>query len=1014
MKRLCVMMSLLSVSVLFADAPTYRMPTYTLGTLERRADDSMYAADTSTPVPTAATLAFPGLTLARLVDEGWCLYGFACGGFVNPSFRGYPAGTMYFQTHNNGSVIDKAFGTCMFYENSAGGQFTKGLSVEYTDGPEGVYARLFSARYVSGNKMSSPSFRFVTMNDDGTYKYYESQNTPATAWAGTGYGLVGLTASQCLPPNKWIPVWSNGAGEKALTLDDVRDYTFHGFMTGGAFNLKGYRAEGYNKRLTMDASGHVTRMTVEFQMMDGGWLKCVVVALENGTNGIVGQALGARYAASTSGLGFAFVNEDGTLAGNASTVATSYTVGGYGVYELTATPPPPSVDLVLDRSKTWSELVAGVNTGSRDTVINVKVTADNPTLTFDIPVDRARVAFTSTRENPEVTFSGSSFVIDRLDVGAGIALHTKPEFVPTLTDLAAGATLVYDPKGSATLTGTVSGAGGVVLLSGDITMSSPDSSYTGGTRVMDGVTVRPGCGGTQQDANRYGPFGLVNSGNPVWLEKGATYDVNGMNGASCWIRGQGLNPIVNTGAPLNEVYQQAWGLILDGDMDLTVDADKEFGFVTASYNYPGGITLGESTLFKRGPGKLSFAGNPLPVTGSGTIEVCEGALQVMGPGDFTGRSAHLKIDEDGIFTNRTTASFATIENNGTIVMVPRMATNKLECSTYSGTGKIIVAAAQKNTAQVPFVAGLSSAGRRYEVRSGRLIPSGSPTFNKDYALNTAEEPMLNQRVDVLSGATFDLSGCQRITASVTIAGEGCDKKGALQNTGAAVTHEMAQLVQLTLSDDATLGGTAEFGLLAPGFGKTRLELGTHTLTIDTDKRFFIYYSTFGGNGTIDIQRGTFAFGSPATFDVGADLSIRVGAEGVLDNAKAELTLKDFENAGVVVNSAQKITVTGVATGAGVDHPVPNLALAPGATVRVSDATKPLAATSFTASGTITLDLSGIEMGDRRSVPLIVAPAGSVVLDDVCYVEKNLPRNTCITLRGGLPALVKCGLTVTIR
>lgn len=1014
MKRLCCLLSLLYASVLFADAPTYRMPTYTLGTLERRADNSMYATDKSTPVPSTATLAFRGLKLADLADGAWCLYGFACGGFVNPSFRGYPAGTMFFQEHRNGSVIDKAFGTCMFYENSAGGQFTKGLSVEYTEGPDGVYARLFSARYVNADKMKSPNFRFVTMNDDGTYKYYEIENTVATKWDGAGYGLVGLTASQCLPPSKWIPVWSNGSGEKTLTLDDIRDYTFHGFMTGGAFDLKGYRAEGYNKRLTTDAAGHVTRMTVEFQMIDGGWLKSVVVALENGEGGIVGQALGARYAEATAGLGFAFVNNDGTLAGSPSTVATSYTTSGYGVYELTATPPPPSVDLVLDRSKTWSELVAGVNTGTRDTVINVKVTADNPTLTFDAPVDRARVTFSSTREDPELTFAGTSFTIDRLEVGAGIALHTEPDLVPMVTDLAAGATLVYDPKEPVTLTGTVSGAGGVVLLSGDVTMSSSDSSYTGGTRVKAGATVRPGCSGTQQDANRFGPFGLVNSGNPVWLEKGATYDVNGMNGASCWIRGQGLNPIVNTGDPLNEIYQQAWGLILDGDMDLTVNEDKEFGFVTASYNYPGGITLGESTLFKRGPGKLSFAGNPLPITGSGTIEVCEGALQVMGVGDFTGKSAHLKIDEDGIFTNRTTASFATIENNGTIVMVPRVATNKLDCATYSGTGKVIVAAAQKNTAQVPFVAGLSSAGRRYEVRSGRLIPCGSPAFNKDYALNTVEEPTRNQRVDVLSGATFDLSGCQRITASVTIAGEGCDKKGALQNAGAAVTHEMAQLVQITLADDATIGGTAEFGLLAPGFGPTRLELGAHTLTLDTDKRFFLYGSTISGNGAINIRRGTFAFGNKATIDSGSDLSVCVSAAGVLDNAAMDLTLKDFENAGVVTSGAKKITVTGVVTGGGTDHPVPNLVLASGATVKVSDATKPLAATSFTASGTITLDLSGIEMGDYHSVPLIVAPKNSVVVNDVRYVGKNLPRNTCIAVRGGLPSLVKCGLTVTIR
>ena len=1004
---------LLTASGLFADAPTYRMSSITLGTVNRLASDSTMCDSTATVVPTTATLAFPGLTLARLWEDRYMLHGYFCGGPVAEEYRGRSLGTYCYQAYTNAAgVIEKALGEMIIVEKAAS-TYAKGMGIEYTDGPGGVYARLFSARYrQDGGTWDA----FVRMDvGTGAYTYYNSEQALGTGWRTGGYGIAGLTASRCLRPDMDLPVWSNGAGEPVLTLDDIRDYDFHGFMAGGSLDIKGAAVEGYNKKLTLDDDGHVVRMVVEFQLLDDKYVKSVVAEFTNGAEGVVGRALAARYIALASGgaLGYVFMTENGTLRGNESLVSLGWgnnVPGNYALFDVWASPPPPAVELVLDRSKTWSELVAGVDLGARDQVLNVSVTAENPVLTFDVPVDRARIAFSSGLENPGLTFraTGASFTVDRLDVKEGIALHTEPSLEAALTDLAAGATLVYDPQGAATLSGTVSGAGGIVILSGDVTMSSGDSSYMGGTRVASGATVRPGVRGTLKGTVKYGPFGTVSSGNPVWLEPGARYDANGMDGASCWIRGQGLDPIVNTGAPLSWNSEQAWGLVLDGDMEL--DMATDFGFVSSRHSYLGGLHLGNYTLRKRGPATLAFSGKPAEVKGTGTLEVCEGALQFSGVGDFWGGAAHLKVDAGAVVTNLSNMIFGSIENDGTIVLVPNDLTNRLEGAAYSGTGTVVVAAARTKIARATFISG---PGRRYEVRSGRLMPCRNmrPAGNP-YAFNTAEEPTLNQRVDVLPGATFDLCGFCDVNASATIAGTGWDGKGALQNTGGPIDEEHSQLVQLTLADDAMVGGTAQFGLLGPMHENVRAEFGTHTLTVDTAARFFLSTCTVGGNGAIDVRRGTLGFFRALAFDPGADLSVRVGAAGMLDN-RVPLTLKDFENAGAVTNTAQTITVTGTATGGGADHPVPRLVLAPGSTVKVSDAAKPLAVSaSLAASGTLGLDLAGIEMVGN-AVPLILAPAGTV-LADVTYEGRNLPPGTCISVRNGLPSLVKGGMVFYVR
>ncbi len=1022
---LCVCCSLGLAAWGASTGRVYRQQSMTLGTLVRSETDCTMATSDSTVVPSTPTLAFPGITVADLVKDKYTIYGFFCGGMVANSYKGKPAAPMHFQAHTNEEqVVDKAFGTLSIVE---GGEntYAKGVSIEYTDGLGGVYAKAFSARYTKSDWIGE---RFVSMAADGTYIYHHDAANVATAWhTGGAYGIAGLTATRFIRPDELLPVWANGADEAILTLDDIKDYDFHGFMAGPSVNLDAARVEGYNKRLVMDADGHVTQMTIEFQLLDDKYVKCVVVDFENGASGIVGKARGARYKELASGgaLGFAFVKDDGSFDGTGSGVALGWTSvwgGNYAVYELTATPPPPSVDLVLDRSKTWTELVAGVDLGARDLKLNITVTGENPTLTFDTVFDSALVVFTGTGDAGTFTVkgSGAAFTLDRMKVDKALTLNMDERLMPTTLELGNHAKVVYASEGTATITSVITGAGGVEIAAGTVTMKCRTSDYTGGTRVKAGAIVRPGCGVTSRENLYVGPFGVVSRGNLVTVEPGGLYDVNGMDSAGVWVAGQGLNPIVNTGTALDWHKHQTWGLVLTGDMELAVT--NEFGLITARHESAGGLSLsgknaaGEDehyTLRKTGPAPFSMAGNPMSILGYGTLQISEGPFTIVGNGALNGTGAKLKIDPGVIVTNKTDINVNAIENNGTIFFEPRAATNRIDGTNwdtgYTGTGTVVVTVADKRLARLTF---LNGPGRRYVLKKGRTGPCRRSRPTQYYAFNTTEEPLLNQRVDVEPGATFDLLGLNDVNVSVTLAGTGHNGMGALANTGGPIIDTNSQIVQLTLADDATVCGVSDFGVLAPSYKPTRVELGTHTLTLDTAARFFFSYATLAGTGGFDVRRGTLNFRGSLTYDAGTTMDIRVGAEGVLDNDMA-LTVRNFENGGVVTNDASMITVTGTVTGTGAAHATPKLTLADGATIKVADAATPLVVSqSLTATGTLTLDLEGLEMvGDV--VPLLVAPAGTD-LSGVTYTGRNVPPGMRVAVRNGLPSLVKGGICVYIR
>jgi len=217
-----------------------------------------------------------------------------------------------------------------------------------------------------------------------------------------------------------------------------------------------------------------------------------------------------------------------------------------------------------------------------------------------------------------------------------------------------------------------------------------------------------------------------------------------------------------------------------------------------------------------------------------------------------------------------------------------------------------------------------------------------------YAFVTDENPHANQLIDVKAGATYDLNGVNDISASVRL------EEGAhIANTGANIDAGKLQTVQIVLDGDATATATSQFGILAPGHAETRLELGSHTLTLNGANSFWLVNTTILGDGEIAVEGGTLTC---TRSSIGTDCALRIGASGTLQiDGVATLTVKDFFNSGTVYNDNGMLTVTGTLT---TGNDIKKLTLADGATVKATG-TAQTVSTTFSASGTYTIDASEI-------------------------------------------------------
>ncbi|MGN0855363.1 MAG: beta strand repeat-containing protein [Kiritimatiellia bacterium] len=165
----------------------------------------------------------------------------------------------------------------------------------------------------------------------------------------------------------------------------------------------------------------------------------------------------------------------------------------------------------------------------------------------------------------------------------------------------------------------------------------------------------------------------------------------------------------------------------------------------------------------------------------------------------------------------------------------------------SGAAKVVKAGAGTLTfaASNTFTGGL-------EVRAG-LVKTTNGTGYGPYTSGAALADL--STITVQSGATVDMAGTADYCYAITIAGTGTAGQGALVNSGNEIGTSSRQTSSLTLSADATIGGTGNFGLLASGYAVTPLTLNGYTLTKVGANTFYFKTTQAQDAGAVVIDEG---------------------------------------------------------------------------------------------------------------------------------------------------------------
>ena len=159
----------------------------------------------------------------------------------------------------------------------------------------------------------------------------------AAASAAAGIALAAAVPAAAGAVAGAVPVDGPGLVLKGRTLADVQANEISGTAIGA--HVRPWNMAGFNKTMLPAADGQPARLRVEMQMMDSYHLKCVVLELFDGADGVHGRAVAARYVLTKDhGLGWKFANADGSLNGTPHPLATGPKAAGYGLAGLTLVP----------------------------------------------------------------------------------------------------------------------------------------------------------------------------------------------------------------------------------------------------------------------------------------------------------------------------------------------------------------------------------------------------------------------------------------------------------------------------------------------------------------------------------------------------------------------------------------------------------------------------------------------------------------------------------------------------
>ena len=261
----------------------------------------------------------------------------------------------------------------------------------------------------------------------------------------------------------------------------------------------------------------------------------------------------------------------------------------------------------------------------------------------------------------------------------------------------------------------------------------------------------------------------------------------------------------------------------------------------------------------------------------------------------------------------------------------------------------------------------------YEVQKGTLKVS-SVVKNVDNLGFVDDGKNENQLVVIKGGATFDLNGYRDCCVAVRL-----EEGAILKNTRAHIDYYSAQVKQLILAGNATVTASTKFGMLAPGYTETRIDLGENTLSVEGPWQFWLVNTTINGKGTVAVEEDGVLYVTQGDVN-GEECTVRIGENGELA-VGATMTVRNFINANAKsIWGNGTLKVTGLFT-LGETKITSKMELGDGATIKVTGTTPQEVSSAFSASGTIKVDTSEITADKFASaenglIPVLTIPKGS--------------------------------------
>jgi len=523
-----------------------------------------------------------GISLQEMVEDGYEISAYFCGGSVNTKQKVYAKG---FQSYTPSGETSISNAICWFVIYDGG--HTKSATIELESRADGVYAKYGKGQYL--NKKNNVNFTFAWLDDNGNVVYEctqtdhsstDSGNYPTT-WTTAGYGIAGLKASRFMKQNESRLVFANPVGEPVLTLDDIKNYYLGCSFAGSSISVNDGEGIGMYRAFEYDGNDSVSLMRVEYQVYDGNYNKCSVVNFTNGVDGVYGYVATTRYAGYKAGkLGAHFVNADGTFAGTGGTVVTNSLTAGYGIYDLFATPM-----ITLDRDTDWSATDGAIQLG--DAVVDLN--GHNLTL--------QGVSGNGTLQYPySQIFNSNNSVMSEVhfNVSGGLSFSNSTVHFGT-SNAFLNNNIKFVKEGNGTFVGAIG------------------QPCKGGTEFVAG-TLKAGVAGTSN------PFGATPQ--TFELDAGLVFDINGQWDFDAYSFVLNGGKLTNTGTDNTNVQGQFKTVTLTADSSF--ELPHSCGMIGSSYAATTLDLAGHKLTVDVSAGKAFFLSNA--TISNGTIELRNDAV----------------------------------------------------------------------------------------------------------------------------------------------------------------------------------------------------------------------------------------------------------------------------------------------------------------------------------------------------------------------------------------------------